>query len=303
VTQTVGLVGVGIMGSRMCGNLLKAGFRVLAFDRSSPALEAAAAQGATPAPDLAAVGRGAPVVLLSLPDPQTVLAVVEGDGGLLAHLPAGARLCDLSTLDPATSRHVHASARARGVRALDCPVSGGPTGAEAGTLTIMVGGEAEDLEAVRPVLAAVGRKIVHCGGPGAGQAAKLVNQAMVAVNTVAALEALLVGRKAGLSLDTMFAILQGSSGRSWMLENHVRDQALAGNFEPGFALDLMFKDLRLFVESAVESRAPALVAGTVLQLYSAARAAGRGSLDQTAVLKELERLAGIELGALRSMSD
>jgi 3-hydroxyisobutyrate dehydrogenase-like beta-hydroxyacid dehydrogenase len=208
----------------------------------------------------------------------------------------------MSTLDPATSRRVHAAAAVRGVRALDCPVSGGPTGAEAATLTIMVGGEAADLEAVRPVLSAVGKKIVHCGGPGTGQAAKLVNQAMVAVNTVAALEALLVGRKAGLSLDTMFSILQGSSGRSWMLENHVRVQALAGNFEPGFAMDLMFKDLRLFVESALESKAAALVAGTALQLYSGARAAGLGALDQTAVLKELERLAGVELGRLAAES-
>jgi 3-hydroxyisobutyrate dehydrogenase-like beta-hydroxyacid dehydrogenase len=298
VAQTVGLVGTGIMGSRMCRNLLKAGFQVLAFDRSAAALQAIAAAGATPAADLAAVAGGARTVLMSLPDPPAVLDVVEGEDGLLAHLPAGAYLCDLSTLDPGTSRRVHASAAARGVHALDCPVSGGPQGAEAGTLTIMVGGDAADLEAVRPVLSAVGKKIVHCGGPGTGQAAKLVNQAMVAVNTVAALEALLVGRKAGLSLDTMFSILQGSSGRSWMLENHVRVQALAGNFEPGFAMDLMFKDLRLFVESALESRAAAVVAGTVLQLYSGARGAGLGALDQTAVVKELERLAGVELGKL-----
>ncbi|MFB3820053.1 MAG: NAD(P)-dependent oxidoreductase [Candidatus Methylomirabilales bacterium] len=296
--QTVGLVGAGIMGSRMCRNLLKAGFPVLAFDRSPEALRVVGEAGATPVADLAAVGRGAPIVLMSLPDPAAVLDVVEGEGGLLAHLPAGAYLCDLSTLDPGTSRRVHASAQAHGIQALDCPVSGGPQGAEAATLTIMVGGDAADLDAVRPVLSAVGRKIVHCGGPGTGQAAKLVNQAMVAVNTVAALEALLVGRKAGLSLDTMFSILQGSSGRSWMLENHVRTQALSGNFEPGFAMDLMFKDLRLFVESAMESKAAALVAGTALQLYSGARAAGLGALDQTAVVKELERLAGVELGKL-----
>lgn len=298
MAQTVGLVGVGIMGSRMCRNLVKAGFQVAAFDRSPEAVRAVAHAGATPAADLAALAKTARTVLLSLPDPPAVLDVVEGDAGLLAHLPAGGYLCDLSTLDPGTSRRVHAAAKARGIHALDCPVSGGPQGAEAATLTIMVGGETADLEAVRPVLAAVGKKIVHCGGPGTGQAAKLVNQAMVAVNTVAALEALLVGRKAGLSLDTMFSILQGSSGRSWMLENHVRVQALAGNFEPGFAMDLMFKDLRLFVESALESKAAALVAGTALQLYSGARSAGLGALDQTAVVKELERLAGIELGTL-----
>jgi 3-hydroxyisobutyrate dehydrogenase-like beta-hydroxyacid dehydrogenase len=296
------MVGAGIMGSRMCRNLLRAGFPVLVFDRSQEALRHAAGMGASPAAHLPAVARGARVVLLSLPDPAAVLEVVEGPDGLLAHLPAGAVLCDLSTVDPATSRRVFEASRARGVHALDCPVSGGPTGAEAGTLTIMAGGEPADLEAVRPVLGAIGAKIVHCGGPGTGQAAKLVNQAMVAVNTAGALEALLIGRKAGLSLDTMFAILQGSSGRSWMLENHVRAQALAGNFEPGFALDLMFKDLRLFVESAMASRAAAPVAGTVLQLYGAARAAGAGQLDQTAVVKGLERMIGVELGTMPSRS-
>lgn len=298
MTLTIGCVGVGIMGRRMCKNLLAAGFPVTAYDLSPEAREAARALGATVAPDLPGLARGAEAVLLSLPTPAAVLAATEGLDGLLAHLAPGAVLCDASTVDPATSRRLHAAAAARGIEALDCPVSGGPTGAEAGTLTLMVGGNAAALERVRPALLAVGKKIVHCGGPGAGAAAKLVNQAMVAVNTVAALEALLVGRKAGLSLDTMFAILQGSSGRSWMLENHVRDQALSGNFEPGFALELMFKDLRLFLESATDSRVPALVAGTVLQLYNAARSAGHGDRDQTVVLKELERLAGVELGRL-----
>jgi 3-hydroxyisobutyrate dehydrogenase-like beta-hydroxyacid dehydrogenase len=292
------MVGVGIMGSRMCRNLLKAGFPVVAFDRSREALDAVAGMGARVATGLPALAREAGVVLCSLPDPAAVLAVMEGPHALLQHLSRGSYICDASTVDPGTSRQVHALAAAKGVHALDCPVSGGPQGAEAATLTIMVGGEPAHLEVVRPVLSAIGAKIVHCGAPGTGQAAKLVNQAMVAVNTVGALEALLVGRKAGLSLDTMFSILQGSSGRSWMLENHVRVQALAGNFEPGFAMDLMFKDLRLFVETAAASQAAAAVARAVLQLYSDARAAGLGGCDQTAVLKELERVAGVEMGAL-----
>jgi 3-hydroxyisobutyrate dehydrogenase-like beta-hydroxyacid dehydrogenase len=181
---------------------------------------------------------------------------------------------------------------------MDCPVSGGPTGAEAGTLTIMVGGEAGDLEAVRPVLEAIGKKIVYCGNAGAGQGAKLVNQALVAIHTVAAFEALLVGRKLGLELDTLVSILRSSSGGDWMLENHLRIKALAGDFEPGFALDLLFKDLRLFLQTATDAQAPALIAASTLQLYNAARAAGGGLQDQTVVAKEMERLAGAKLGTL-----
>lgn len=296
--QRVGLVGIGIMGRRMCRNLLKTGFPVVAFDLNPAATQAAAGLGAAVAPDLPALARQADVVLLSLPGPAQVLAVADGRQGLLAHMRPGSYLCDASTVDPGTSRRVHEAAMVAGVRALDCPVSGGPTGAEAGTLTIMVGGEAGDLEAVRPVLQAIGKKIVLCGPPGAGQGAKLVNQALVAIHTVAAFEALLVGRKLGLDLDTMVSILRSSSGGDWMLENHLRVKALAGDFEPGFALDLLFKDLNLFLQTATEAQAPVLIAASTLQLYNAARAAGGGLQDQTVVAKELERLAGAKLGTL-----
>jgi 3-hydroxyisobutyrate dehydrogenase-like beta-hydroxyacid dehydrogenase len=298
VPQEIGFVGVGIMGQRMCRNLLRAGFPVAAYDRDATALQRAAGLGTSPAPDLPTLARQADVVLLSLPGPPQVLAVAEGPRGLLAHMRPGSLLCDLSTADPGTSRRVFEAAKAAAVHALDCPVSGGPTGAEAGTLTVMVGGDAAALGTARPVLQAIGKKIVHCGGPGAGQAAKLVNQALVAVHTAAAFEALLVGRKLGLDLDTMVSILRTSSGGDWMLENHLRIRALAGNFEPGFALDLMFKDLNLFLQSAVEAQAPAPIAASTLQLYNASRAAGHGEQDQTVVAKAMERLANVELGIL-----
>lgn len=294
----VGIIGIGIMGRRMCGNLLKAGFPVVAFDLDAAALQAAAGLGARAASDLDSLAREADVVLLSLPGPAQVRAVTEGAGSVLTHMRRGRYLCDASTVDPATSRRVHEAALAAGVHALDCPVSGGPTGAEAGTLTIMVGGERADLDAVRPILQAIGKKIVHCGPAGAGQGAKLVNQALVAIHTVAAFEALLVGRKLGQDLDTLVSILRSSSGGDWMLENHLRVQALAGNYEPGFALDLLFKDLNLFLQTATEAQAPALIAASTLQLYNAARAAGGGLKDQTVVAKEMERLAGATLGTL-----
>lgn len=296
--RNIGFVGAGIMGRRMCRNLLGAGFPVWVHDLNPEAVRVAVGFGAAASPDLAALALQADVVICSLPDPAALLSVTEGPQGLLARLKPGAILCDTSTVDPGTSRKVHEAAKARGVHALDCPVSGGPGGAEAGSLTIMVGGEAAALESVRPVLTAIGRKIVHCGGPGAGQAAKLVNQALVAVHTVGVVEALLVGRKAGLDLDTLVSILRSSSGCSWILENHLRFQALAGNYEPGFALDLMFKDLNLFLQTATEAQAPALLAASALQLYNAARAAGGGKLDQTVVAREMEKLAGTPLGRL-----
>jgi len=296
--RIIGFVGVGIMGQRICRNLLKAGFPLLAYDLNPSAVQVAVGMGATAAPDLPALARQVDVVILSLPGPAQVLAVAEGAQGLLAHLRPGTHLCDASTVDPNTSRRVYEAAKAAGVHALDCPVSGGPTGAEAASLTIMVGGDPAALENVRPVLQAIGKKIVHCGGPGTGQVAKLVNQALVAVHTVGAMEALLVGRKMGLDLDTMVAILRTSSGASWILENHVRFKALANNHEPGFALDLMFKDLNLFLQTATEAQAPALIAASTLQLYNAARAAGNGKLDQTVVARAMERLAQVELGTL-----
>ena len=296
--RTIGFVGVGIMGRRMCGNLLKAGFPVVAYDVNPAGVKTVVALGASAASDLPALARQVNVALCSLPDPAAVLAVTEGPHALLAHLHPGSYLCDTSTVDPATARRVFEAARTKGIRALDCPVSGGPTGAEAGTLTIMVGGEAADLEAVRPVLSAIGKKIVHCGGPGSGQGAKLVNQALVAIHTTAALEALLVGRKLGLGMDTMVSILRSSSGASWILENHLRVKALAGDYAPGFALDLMFKDLCLFLQTATEAKVPAFIAGPALQLYNTARAAGHGALDQTVVAREMEKLAGIQLGRI-----
>ena len=298
--RPIGFVGVGIMGGRMCRNLVKGGFQALVHDASPAALAAAGAIGAEVAGDLATLARQVEVVLLSLPTPDIVLSVLEGPDSLLAHLPPSSTVCDLSTGDPGTARKIHAAAQAKAIHALDCPVSGGPTGAEAGTLTIMAGGDPADLARVRRVLETIGTKIVHCGGPGTGQAAKLVNQALVGIQSVAAFEALLVGRKAGLDLNTMFTILQSSSGRSWMLENHLRTQALSGNFEPGFALDWMFKDLKLFVQAAAELEAPAVLSSLALQLYNAARAGGQGRTDQTIVAKILEAMAGVELGKLRA---
>jgi 3-hydroxyisobutyrate dehydrogenase len=298
VKARVGVVGVGIMGSRMCANLVKAGCDVHAFDLDAKAMSRAHQAGAVPSADLRTLAARSDTVVISLPDAPALRAACGGDAGLLAHLPKGAVICDTSTVDPASARDMAALAKAAGVSFLDCPVSGGPPGAQAATLTIMVGGAADALDRARPVLEAIGKKIVHCGDSGNGQAAKLVNQALVAAHTVAALEALLVGRKAGLGLDTLFSILQTSSGRSWMLENHLNTHVLAGNFQPGFALDLMFKDLRLYVETATQLQSPALIGATALQIYNAARAAGNGKLDQTVVARELERMAGATLGVL-----
>lgn len=297
MTKQIGFVGVGTMGQRMLKNLITAGYQVWAYDLNPAAMQAAAAAGATAA-DLPGLARAVDVVVSSLPTPASLLAVTDGPEGLLANLKPGTYMCDMSTVDPGTARKVHTAAAAGGIRTLDCPVSGGPGGAEAGTLTIMVGGEAADLAAVRPVLEAMGQKIVYCGGPGAGQGAKLVNQALVAVHTVATVEALLVGRKLGLDLDTLVTILRSSAGGSWILENHLRITALAGNYDPKFALDLMFKDLNLFLQTATEAQAPTFIAAPALQLYNAARVAGSGKLDQTVVAREMEKLAGVELGTL-----
>ncbi|MCX7931058.1 MAG: NAD(P)-dependent oxidoreductase [Rhodovarius sp.] len=236
----VGLIGLGRMGGAMLARLVATGPAPLVWDESPPALARAAAAGGLPVQGPA--GAAAPVVLLSLPDAGAVEAVLAP---LLPALPAGAVVVDCSTLDPAAARAFAARAAGHGIAYLDAPVSGGPAGAAAGTLTMMLGGEEAAIARARPVLERLAQRILHIGPAGAGQLAKLVNNLLVATHLVVAGEALGLARRAGLPPEVILPVINTASGRSAVTEVNWPRWILPGGFDSGFTAGLMRKDLRL----------------------------------------------------------
>jgi 3-hydroxyisobutyrate dehydrogenase len=232
----IGLVGLGRMGGAMAGRLRAVGFEVAGFD-ADPQKGGAASLDAV----------AAPLVILSLPEERAVSAVLDG---LLPLLPAGALLIDTSTLSPMAARGFADRAARAGCAYLDAPVSGGPAGAAAGSLAMMLGGAAESVERARPVLERMATRIIHVGGPGAGQVAKLVNNLLVATHLVVAGEALRIGEQAGVPADALLGVINAASGRSAATEVNFPRWILSGSFDSGFSAGLMRKDVRLALELA-----------------------------------------------------
>jgi 2-hydroxymethylglutarate dehydrogenase len=284
------------MGSHMVARLLANGHSVTAYDVDEELLRRAVDAGASTASSPGEVARAADVIFLSLPSPAIVERVVEADDGVISGLLPGAVVVDLSTTDPPTSRGVATSVHEAGGRYLDAPVSGGIMGASKGTLTLMVGGDAAVLEDVRALLACLGERIVHCGPIGTGQTAKLCNNMLCAANLAAISETFLTGVKAGLDPEVLLEIVRHSSGDSWLLDEWFPSCALGGDFTPRFKLDLMHKDVSLFAATAAELDAPAPVCAAAREMFRAARAAGLGDRDMTALVLVYEQLAGVELG-------
>lgn len=282
---TVGFIGIGLMGSRMSANLLKAGFPVVAYDLLPEALAQATANGAKAAPSAAAVAREAPVVVTMLPNAPHVEAALLGPGGAIEGTTPGATtVIDMSTIAPSAARHLAEALAARGVKFLDAPVSGGTVGAEKATLTIMVGGEEKTLESCRPILAAMGQKIVHMGGHGMGQLTKLSNNLISGINMVALAEGLQLGIRGGLDPNLLHEVVAASSGDSWVLQK-LGARILGGKFEPGFMLQLMLKDVGLALDAARELGTSTWVGAVAHEVYKAAHAAGLGPEDFSAVYK------------------
>lgn len=288
----VGFVGLGKMGRPMAANLMKAGHRLIVYNRSRAAVEALAAAGATPASDPADLAARSEVVFTCLPMPADVEAVV---GAALAAAPAGTTFVDHSTIDPATARRLAARCLEKGCDFIDAPVSGGPQGAEAATLSIMCGGEAVAFQRIEPLLRAVGGNVWLVGPVGAGCVVKLVNQVLVGVHAAAAVEALALGAKAGVDPQVIYDIVRVSTGHSYQLDRILPDHIFARRFEPGFAIDLLLKDVTLAVELARSNGVRALLGAVTQQVLAEARALGLGNEDYSALAKPMERLAGIEV--------
>jgi 3-hydroxyisobutyrate dehydrogenase len=291
----VGLVGAGNMGGRMGRRLLAAGHALTVSEPSLDLVDALVAEGAVACASAAEAAREAEVVILSLPTPAIVEAVVTGRDGILGAARPGTTVIDMSTGDPGTARRVETACRAAGVSFLDAPVSRGVMGAEKGTLLIMVGGDAEVLESVRPLLSVLGSDIVHVGGPGSGQVVKLCNNMLAAISMQALGEVLVTGVKAGVELRVLAEVLTAGTGGSWVLSNHLPATIFAGDDSTRFALDLMHKDAWLFLRTAEEEGLSTPLAAIAAQTLRIAKSEGYGPADYSAIVRYFEHLAHLSL--------
>ncbi|HSK27752.1 MAG TPA: NAD(P)-dependent oxidoreductase [Jiangellales bacterium] len=298
MTTTVGMAGLGIMGTGMARNLQRAGFDVVVWNRTRAKAETLAAEGMTVADDLPDLAWKADAVLVCVSDTPDVEEVVLGDGGLVLGLGEDSLVIDCSTISPAATRRVAAALADRGVAFVDAPVSGGAEGAAAGTLSVMVGGSESAVATARPCLEAIGSTVTHAGPVGAGQTCKLVNQVLVVVTMLGVSEALLLAEAGGLDPATAIAAVEGGAGGSWMLSNR-GPQVVARDWRPGFTVDLQQKDLRLVLEAADELGLPLVATSLVSQLYRTLQHDGCGGEGNHALTKALERLSGITVGGRR----
>ncbi|MGH9836235.1 MAG: NAD(P)-dependent oxidoreductase [Blastocatellia bacterium] len=293
----VGLIGLGIMGAPMARNLLKAGFPLTVATRTLGKAEKFAAENSSLG-DVKAVSTPAEVAAASeiivtmVTDSPDVVAVTRGDHGVFAAAKPGSIIIDMSTISPQVTRELAEEARSKGLFWLDAPVSGGEKGAIEGTLTIMVGGEAEALERARPTLNAMGKRITHFGPAGAGQSAKLCNQIMTAVNMLAVCEAMTFGAKAGLDLATLHQALTGGAANSWALEV-LGKKMIERDFKPAFMVKLQQKDLRLVLDAANANHTSLPAAALAHQLFAVVEAEGRGGDGTQSLLRVFEKMAGL----------
>ncbi|MEU7242383.1 2-hydroxy-3-oxopropionate reductase [Streptomyces sparsogenes] len=289
--RKIAFIGLGIMGGPMAANLVKAGHTVTGCNRGRAAVDTLVAAGGRGADSIAEAVRDAEVVITMVPADPQVKEVVLGQDGVLEHARPGTLLIDMSSITPQTSLEVDAAARAKGLRTLDAPVSGGEAGAIEGVLSIMVGGDPDDFADARPVFEALGSTIVHVGPHGAGQTVKAANQLMVAVHLQALAEAVVFLENAGVDLAAALEVLGGGLAGSSVLARK-RQAVLDRDFKPGFRIDLHHKDMGIVTDAARAVGAPLPVGALVAQLVASARACGDGGLDHSALLRGVERLAG-----------
>jgi 2-hydroxy-3-oxopropionate reductase len=293
--EKIGFVGTGIMGKPMVKNLLKAGYPILCYDIVPEPLKELAAAGASVAGSSKEAAEKSEVVITMLPNSPHVEQAVLGPNGILEGGRSGLLLLDMSTISPIVSQKVAAEVSKRGIKMLDAPVSGGEKGAIEGTLSIMVGGERAVFDKVLPIFQAMGKTITYIGPIGAGGFVKLANQIIVAINLTAIAEALVLGTKAGIDLELMINALSGGLAGSKCLDQK-RNNFLQHAFQPGFKIDLHYKDLNLVMESAEKLGVPLPTTALVRELFSALRVKGRGQLDHSSVITLLEELANVKVG-------
>jgi len=288
--EKIGFIGLGIMGKPMALNLLKAGFNVVAYNRSrekvKSIIDAGGEEGLTPKE----VAENSDIIITIVSDSPDVEDVILGENGVIEGAKEGGVVIDMSTISPSVTKEIAAKLRDINVEMLDAPVSGGDVGAINGTLSIMVGGSSETLERCKPIFEAMGKSITHCGKNGMGQTTKLCNQILVSVTNMAVSEAVLFAQKSGLDAHTMVEATKGGAAGSWQLSN-LAPKMIDQDFTPGFMIDLQQKDLRLVLEAAEELHLPLPALSYVHQLYKSNQSNGEGKEGTQALYKSVRRLA------------
>ncbi|MFN4008527.1 MAG: 3-hydroxyisobutyrate dehydrogenase [Pannonibacter sp.] len=290
---TIAFIGLGNMGGPMAANLAKAGHQVTGFDLSEDAKARLVAAGGKAVATVAEAVTGAEVVVSMLPAGKHVRSVYTGPDGVIANAPKGALLIDSSTIDVDSARAVAEAAKAAGMPMVDAPVSGGVGGAAAGTLTFMVGGEPDAFERAKPILSAMGKTIIHAGGAGTGQAAKICNNMILGISMVAVSEAFVLAERLGLDAQKLFDISSTSSGQCWSLTSYcpvpgpVATSPANRDYQPGFAAQMMLKDLKLAQEAAQSSGAATPLGAQAAALYAMFCNSGHADMDFSGIVKYL----------------
>jgi len=290
----LGFIGLGNMGNPMAANLLKAGYSVTVYDVNESSVEQLVRKGAIKASSPKDAAEASEIVLLSLPTPAIVTEVIAGKNGVLKGIKENSIIADLSTVTPNTIIELVPKVEAKGAKLLDAPVSGGVPGAKAGKLTIMVGGDKEAFEKCRPVFEAIGQNVYHLGEIGSGLTVKLINQFLFALNLASVVEAFSLAAKVGVDPKKMMEILLKSSGNSYALKTRYESYISQNNFEPGFQINLMLKDLSLVSALAQDNDIPLQIGEGVMQLYRLAKRRGYGQKDVSSLLLLMEEMLNLE---------
>jgi len=296
VSKSIGFIGLGAMGRGMALNLLRAGFELCIWNRSVSKMDELVEEGAIPAENPADLAHRSEISIVCVSDTPDVESVILGQDGIIHGVQPGSLVIDTSTISPKATRRISTRLEEGNVYMLDAPISGGPEGAAKGTLSIMVGGDSVQVRRAMPVLEVMGDNITHVGNSGDGQLVKLVNQILVVGNALTMSEALLFAQSAGLDLHkTLDAVSSGAAG-SWMLSMR-GPQILERDWRPGFTIDLQLKDLRIALTTADELGVPVQITSIVFHYYRLLQEHGLGSEGNHALIKALERLTGIVVGA------
>jgi 3-hydroxyisobutyrate dehydrogenase len=284
------------MGRGMAHNLLKAGFSVSVWNRTASRTEEFIKAGATAGKSPADVAANSDIIVTCVSDTPDVEAVILGEDGVIHGATKGSLVIDCSTISPIATREIAAKLNEKGVQMLDAPISGGSEGAAKGTLSIMIGGDAAQVERAMPVLEAMGKTITHVGPQGAGQMVKLVNQILVVGNDLAMSEAFLFAEAGGLDLRKTLDAVKGGAAGSWMLSNRI-PQVIDRDWRPGFTVDLQQKDLRLVLEAADQLGVPLMSTSVIFNMYRTLQQQGLGAEGNHALIKALEKMTGLEVKA------
>eukprot|EP01112_Ceratiomyxa_fruticulosa_P016095 TRINITY_DN4828_c0_g2_i1.p1 TRINITY_DN4828_c0_g2~~TRINITY_DN4828_c0_g2_i1.p1 ORF type:complete len:345 (-),score=86.33 TRINITY_DN4828_c0_g2_i1:248-1282(-) len=292
--KRVGFIGIGVMGKSMCGHIIKNGYDVLMYNRTVEKMAPLVELGGKIAPSVAELAKNSEVVFSILGYPSDVRSVVLGDNGVIANLAPGSIYVDMTTSEPTLAREIYEEAKKKGVQAIDAPVSGGDIGAREARLSIMMGGDEDAIERVRPILQVMGQNIKHLGGPGSGQNCKMVNQILISTTMIGMVEGLIYGAKAGLDLNEVIKAVGSGAAGSWSINNY-GPRILQRNFEPGFFVEHFIKDMKIALSEAQRMNLNLPGLKLALEFYQKLESMGQGRKGTQALMLVLEDMNKFEV--------